>query len=420
MKPLIILAALLLPLTLACVAPDPGLDIPVQRESRNDKAEPITAARESLATAEKPTPEPTAEPAAVVDPLTIRDAYRGGMDSLLRELHYPMGGRVLVALPQTAEEDLHCNPTDGGGGTCSLVYPDLEGELSTWFASFNFAELEAVIAFRESIGRGPVTVSCILSEFAYASQGAGFTSCEERKDLTFPQERAGAALATVEAGWKALTPEPTPTLRPRIIQVEVPVQHGETWGSNSWPGGSSTSSIVKLGWSPSPEESLVVHLAEEEQRDFRCHSSASSCRIDHPGGWMVCRGREETYDRGVLRVDYADCVRDPNPPPTATPEPTATPVYTLDPNRPIRVEVPGGHGSTWSGEYQLEIGWEVGEPPDRVAYTVVWAYHARIKSAAQGYMPGKFGILGGWVSCAEMTPTPSGGVKYVGCVRDAE
>ena len=415
MKPLIILAALLLSLLMACgPVEQPAMDIPAQPESWNEAAEPIAATEDDPVAVETLRSEPAADGSAV-SPLTIRDAYRGGMDSLLRELHYPQGGPVLVALPQTAEEDLHCEPRYGGGGQCGLFYPDPEGEFPTWWAGFSFAEVESAIAFRESIGKGPVTVSCILSEDSNPGyRGAGFSNCEERKNLGFSQEQADAAMATVEAGWKALTPEPTPTLRPRIIRVEVPARQHETWGGDSWG-----KRLAKLSWSPSPQESHSVHLAEEEQRDFACHRSVSRCRIDHPGGWMVCRGRQETDDRGVLRVDYADCVREPIPEPTPTPTlvPTPTPVRQVWPG-PVQVEVPARHWYAYDKGWVVAVTWDVGDE----IYTVRLAPEERV----QKWHPDQDYIYfsGGWMTCDHKSFVDRGEVTvyyhYDNCVWDAE
>lgn len=178
MKPFIILAALgLLILTLGCVPEGSGLAVPAQNDA---------AAGETLSPLETATPSPPAEPAAgaAVSPVVIRDAWRGGMDSLERELIYPQGGQVLLALPQTAAEDLHCNPRHDGGAGCSIKYYDPESAKyqyagNHWSAGIAFSELEAAIAFRETIGKGPVTVSCFIPQ-DWGGGGIGFQNCEVR------------------------------------------------------------------------------------------------------------------------------------------------------------------------------------------------------------------------------------------------
>ena len=274
MKTLIILAALLivLALSLACAVEGPAVDIPAG--GLNQAGAAVPAAGDNQAAQEKP----TAEPGAAVHPLTIRDAYLGGMDSLLREVHFPLNGRVLVAAPQTAAADLDCDPLYPSGAGCNVSFPDPAAAQSLWWASFNFAEVESAISFRESLGQGPVTVSCILSDQSRFSDSASFHSCEERGSLS-------------ESAFSALVPLPTATLPPpvRAVRVEAPVGV-----SGSGSGGYKD----EIWWRYSPQEGRRVHF------------SAGAVRRDSwDGGWLVCAGsRVVSLDSGGIFVYYDDCV----------------------------------------------------------------------------------------------------------------
>lgn len=167
MKILILAALGLLILTLAC-AVEGQVSIPAQN---------------GAAAVETPTPEPTAVKlgTAGISPVEVRDAWREG-----REKDFPPGDRVLFALPQTAFEDTGCHLFIWGSPACGISYPDPESrhwhrEGVPWDAFFAFPDVELAKAFRESLGLGPVTVSCTIPEdWDVIYQATAFQNCEER------------------------------------------------------------------------------------------------------------------------------------------------------------------------------------------------------------------------------------------------
>ena len=172
MKILILAALGLLILTMACAMESSAVDIAPQQETS--------------ASAPSATPEPTVADGVseAVSPVVIRDAWRGGMDSREREKAFPPGGHVLLALPQTAFEDVGCHLFIFGGPSCGISYPDPESgkyhyQGASWDAHFVFPDMEMAKAFRESLGRGPVTVSCIIPD-DLGVQAMAFQNCEER------------------------------------------------------------------------------------------------------------------------------------------------------------------------------------------------------------------------------------------------
>ena len=109
MKPLIILAALLLPLLMACAAPEPAVDIPAQRESLNEVAAPIAAVGETLAA-----PDPTAEPAPTYTPYPTLTPYPTATPAPI------LTGGICWRSPKVQEWILHrlrvhwCEPVNHG------------------------------------------------------------------------------------------------------------------------------------------------------------------------------------------------------------------------------------------------------------------------------------------------------------------
>ena len=223
MKPVIILAALLLPLLMACAGELPEVDIPAHEDALKDAAEDLTSSVRSLT---------ESEPDEFIHPSEILAAYRE--DNLQARLKYPDGVRVGLSLPRRSADEYDCTSTQDGGGACSMYLeenydPKAVRIASGYRMSLEFDGLEETILFRDAFNQGPVAVACNWDEYWKSFRKLAFEDCEMLSVGSLPQKEEPPASGLTEPllvapplSQPTPVPLPTPTRTPRPTATLFP------------------------------------------------------------------------------------------------------------------------------------------------------------------------------------------------------